>query len=756
MPFVTGGDLVFAFDSGGLLNVIRRVSNGTAYLERQDGGVSPWRLDLRDRAGQTRSVTALDACTCQIESAGEGLRFEWGAIRNAPDLVVHASLTREREESGALGGDGLAWQLAVEGLHPDAALWQADFPVLEGIGPMGRGDHERLLLPKAGGHVVSNAAEARLSEFDDGAASFSYPCDLTMQFVAYYREGGDGLLVMTRDPDGWYKRFALERIRGLAWTLAVEHFPAGMPFPGGNLRQDDRRFSPPYPVILCAFDGDWMDAAARYRTWAIRQPWCSRGPLHARQDLPSWLLGNGLWVWNRGPSGRVLPGARRIQEMVQAPVALDWYWWHHTPYDTHFPDYLPPREGAEAFRQAVDALHYAGLRAIAYVNGRLWGTGAPSWRAKHAERAACTRERGDIYREAYNIFDPNRAEVTPMCPATALWQTTVRDVVSELLDRYQLDGVYLDQIGHTQPEMCYAPQHGHPAGGGNHWCNGYRTLMQDMRQAAQAHRSPNGELRQAILPTEGSCEAYLDLFDAFLVLDNSFERMGFYDKLDLNWESVPLFAAVYHDYALHFGSYASLAPPPYDDLWPQPPVPVRSERFRERDFADAFYAELGRAFVAGAQPMVSNVYTSELEDPSLQEHWRFLRELVHTRLHASPFLVYGAWLRPPRLVVPETPVDFLVRGIYTLPEKEHVIQRRLPAVLASLWAAPDGRQGLALANISRNSQDIAWRSEGVLAGQQTYLIDERGRSRLGRVGDDGLVFEGAIPARSVRVIEKAS
>jgi len=68
-------------------------------------------------------------------------------------------------------------------LHPDAALWQADFPVLEGIRPIGQGDEEQWLLPKAGGHIVRNAAHARLSELDDCAARFSYPCDLTMQFV---------------------------------------------------------------------------------------------------------------------------------------------------------------------------------------------------------------------------------------------------------------------------------------------------------------------------------------------------------------------------------------------------------------------------------------------------------------------------------------------------------------------------------------------------------------------------------------------
>ena len=189
----------------------------------------------------------------------------------------------------------------------------------------------------------------------------------------------------------------------------------------------------------------------------------------------------------------------------------------------------------------------------------------------------------------------------------------------------------------------------------------------------------------------------------------------------------------------------------------------RSARFARSasanaDFAGAFYAELGRAFVAGAQPMVSNVYLGELDDPSLQAHWRFLRELVHTRLHAAPFLVYGAWRRPPHLDVPEIAVDFLVRGVYTPPEGEHVIRRTLPAVLGSLWAAPDGRLGLALANISPDSQPIAWRAEAALAGRPVHLIDIHspggcGRTFLGRVGSDGVVFAGAIPGRSVRVIE---
>lgn len=149
------------------------------------------------------------------------------------------------------------------------------------------------------------------------------------------------------------------------------------------------------------------------------------------------------------------------------------------------------------------------------------------------------------------------------------------------------------------------------------------------------------------------------------------------------------------------------------------------------------------------------MYLSELDDPALHERWRFLRELVQVRRFAAAFLTYGTWRRAPELAAPEITVDFLVRGIYTPPEQEHVVQRRLPAVLASLWVAPDGRLGLALANIGPEAQQIAWRAEDARPGQQTYLIDGRGRSLMGQVGAGGLVFEGAIPGRSVRVIEVA-
>ncbi|GAB4559341.1 MAG: hypothetical protein Kow0047_05150 [Anaerolineae bacterium] len=691
---------------------------------------SLWRLQLRDRTRHTWAVDASDAHLERISSSGEELRLTWSGLPGAETLRVTMVVAAE--------ADAIRWGLQVTGLHPGCGLWMVEYPVLPMPRIPGPGESQ-WLIPRAGGYVVHSPETTVLRNEDIGCGiHLTHPGNLTMQFIACSREEGPGLWLGTQDVAGFVKQFALQRHQG-SDEISVRHLPAGMPFV-------DDEYVIPYPIAIAAMYGRWWDAAGRYRQWAVDQPWCRHGPLSRRKDLPPWLPQIGLWAWNRGTSEQVIPGALALRQTMDAPIALDWYWWHHTPYDTHYPDYLPPREGAASFRAAVEQIHRAKLRAIVYVNGRLWGTSAPSWAVRRAWEAACRREDGDIYREVYNVF--NHAEMAPMCPATPLWQETLTEIVAELVGTYGLDGVYIDQIGIAAPQLCFAEDHGHPTGGGYHWAQGYRTMISRIREALPQDRAP-------MIPTEGCCDWYLDLFDAFLVLDNSFERMGYYDKIGLAWEPVPLFAAVYHNYAVHFGSYASLAPPPYDERWPGGQAPQRSDRYHESDFSDAFYAELGRAFVAGAQPMVANVDPGQLRDSKLAPHWRFLRHLVHTRLRALPFLMFGRWLPPPLIDVPDIDVDFLVRGVYTPPERERVLTRRLPAVLASRWQADDGRIGIALANISKSPHRVAWTEAGAEPGTSVFRIDGLGRTRLGKVSSARRIDSGVVPARSVAVIEIA-
>jgi len=65
MQSITGGDLLLAFEDGGLLKSIHRVSSGYRFTTEGAGG-TPWRLIVRDEAGHSRTVTARDARACCI------------------------------------------------------------------------------------------------------------------------------------------------------------------------------------------------------------------------------------------------------------------------------------------------------------------------------------------------------------------------------------------------------------------------------------------------------------------------------------------------------------------------------------------------------------------------------------------------------------------------------------------------------------------------------------------------------------------
>ena len=108
----------------------------------------------------------------------------------------------------------------------------------------------------------------------------------------------------------------------------------------------------------------------RYRRWGVRQYW-ARTSRFATRRSPQWIYDTGIWVWNRGRSNVVLEPAAQLQADAGLPVSVFWHWWHGGPYDTSFPDYLPPREGGEPFTRAVAKAHAAGLHAIVYMNQRL-------------------------------------------------------------------------------------------------------------------------------------------------------------------------------------------------------------------------------------------------------------------------------------------------------------------------------------------------------------------------------------------------
>ncbi|MBW7864550.1 MAG: hypothetical protein H3C30_09085 [Candidatus Hydrogenedentes bacterium] len=699
--------LSFSGDTGGL-TALEDLAAGHDHLAGGAPGAL-WMLVLDN----VNTVEPSQAGSFSVDSAGvpASLELRWSDFGHAelPDLMVTVRVSMDPAEPV------IRWRARVSGLGGKSAHALV-FPRIAGLAPQ---SGEEVAVPVWMGERTRRAREVLNPAAGGGRRrDWEYPGLLSMQWIACYANGGPGLLLSTNDTTALRRQFGVfgDGLGGLG--LDVTHYPA---------KAGEDVFEPPYDVVLRLFQGDWFTAAFHYRDWAKDQPWV-RESRRRQNASPDWVGDTGLWVWNRGKSPGVLGPARVLQEAAGMPVSVFWHWWHGCAYDTNFPEYLPPREGAAPFRDAVAAAHEAGLHAIVYMNQRLWGMTAQSWTDEGAERFAVKRPDGSVTPEVYNTF--NRAPCASMCMGTEFWRNKYAGLAAEAVADLGVDGIYMDQA--CSSLACYDSAHGHPPGGGAWWMGGFQKLAADIRARTAPLKSP-------ALAGEGCGEAWLPHLDLMLSLQVSMERYATPGE----WEPVPLFQAVYNDCATLYGNYASLTHPPYDELWPAEFAPEKPLEPLDRKFSAQFRMEQARAFVWGQQPCLAN-FKPELLDLRREEMDYVLR-IARLRRAALKYLRDGVMLRPPDTGAPEVEIPISRLSIYA-GQRERVREyaKTVPSVLAAAWRASDGGVAVMLANItddsvpvaiSLNSPDYSLSENGVInelttAGAQPVGEFQEGRAEL--------------------------
>jgi len=677
----------------------------------------------RDSVGLWSVTFSAGATTASVHAA-MARRFTWrrpaaGVLElawsgfDAPASTLRVTATvragRDTTTRWHIRLDGIGG-LAVETLH---------YPRLTGIGPLG--EREELAVPQWMGQRTREPR--RLLAGSDGRGrrlEWGYPGQLSLQSLSFTAAGRGGLYLAADDTLAYRKRFALWGSPDGSAGYEVVH---ELSDPGKSAR-----YTPAYAAIIGVVDGDWFSAAERYRRWGTRQYW-ARTSRFATGQTPRWIRDTGIWVWNRGRSPVVLEPAARLQQDAGLPVSVFWHWWHNGPYDTSFPDYLPPREGAEAFTQAVARAHEAGLHAIVYMNQRLWCVNTPSYTRDQAERWAVRERDGSVRKETYNVFNPEPC--APMDVSTRFWRDKYAGTADTVLQQYGLDGLYMDQA--VLSLACWSPDHGHPVGGGHYWMDGFRALARDLRR--------RGGTRPLGFAGEGGGESWLPDLDAFLTLQVSQER---YIDPASGWEVVPLFQAVYHPHAVTYGTYGSLTWPPYDDLWPAESRPANAMTLLDPKYRQQFHLEQARMFVWGMQPTIANFLPEQLTERRADID--YLERLARLRYGLRGYFQSGVMLRAPEVVVDSADILMSRVSIYAARRggaTEATV--RAPLVLAGAWRAPAGGVAIALASISERAHEVAVRFNagryGVRPGARIVRVGSAGgREVLGvvRVGENAL------------------
>lgn len=710
-------------DPGSLVQITDR-DLSHAFLT-SDANTSLWLVEMMD--GSTVGPESAGASSCTAgDDAGRELFVTWSdfGIERAPDLRVEVRVTIDAEEPVS------RWRIAVHGLGGIAPR-RVVFPR---VGPIAAQDGETLAVPQWIGEATTKArAMLNPDSGPGGRREWEYPGLLSMQFLALYGGEGPGLLVSTDDTQLRAKRFAVFGDGRDGLGLEVIHLvPVGADRKGS--------FAPGYDVIIRTFDGDWYTAAAHYRDWASKQWWVEQSRVRTGQT-PDWVRDTGLWVWNRGRSPGVLGPAVTLQNQAEMPVSVFWHWWHGCAYDVGFPEYLPPREGADAFRLSVAEARKDGIHAIVYMNQRLWGMTTESWKEQGAARYAVKQPDGTIRPEVYNTFV--KAPNASMCMGTEFWRNTYATLAEQAIRDLGVAGIYMDQA--CSSLACYDATHGHPLGGGTYWMEGFKALERDIRQRC-------ADVKTVGLAGEGCGEAWLPHLDMMLSLQVSLERYAAPGM----WEPLPLFNAVYHDCSTQYGNYSSLTRPPYDDLWPEEFAPKEPLALLDRKFAAQFRMEQARSFVWGQQPTLANFREHQLDERA--EEIDYLLRIARLRQAALKYLRDGVFLQPPRIDAPMAEIPISRLSIYA--GQQDAVQeytKVVPTVLASAWLAKDGGVGVVLASISDAPTTVS-----AALSRNDYPIPESGKvQQLTDRGprdavhfDDGLVeLDIRLEPSDVRVYE---
>ena len=255
-----------------------------------------------------------------------------------------------------------------------------------------------------------------------------------------------------------------------------------------------------------------------------------------------------------------------------------------------------------------------------------------------------------------------------MCPHSRYWRDYLTAICNQIVDRYDVRGIYLDEGanlsfggGAYDVQGCFSEQHPHAPGVTS------ELLAAERRRFQQIFDMLTSGGKQGVLTGEGNSEIFIDIFCK--------QKLIHYEI----WPGhVPLFSAVYStNTALPTDGTITAKPRGQGD-----PISIM---------------QTGWQLITGSQ--LARLWPANFADDEVRKNLSYAAD--GTRLRNGPgykFLCIGKMLRPPFVsTVPE-----VVTGQFS--RINHICT--LPAILAASWEAPDGDIAVVLTNISEKSVEF--------------------------------------------------
>lgn len=676
---------------------ITSVQSGRSFLADQVT-LPLFTLRFRDEGGEPVLVTSDELGFTFCPGGGDG---ELGVLIFSDQTGLGVS-ARIRLMAGDRDSE-VHWRLALEHSRPGYLEW-VEFPGIVFTGDLiGQGGDGVLFSPTTEGVLVEDIRVRQGSflayqpaEYPNHGWCGYYPGNAQMQFFCFTRTD-DTIYLGAHDPTHTTKELEFCPHEG-GVRIIVKVFPGAI---------TAGKYELPYPIVMAGIQGDWQDAAARYRDWIQSKEVTM--PKKIRENGHHWLEESPIIVsypvtgegHHSGPTQvneyfpfpNASPVVRRLGEALDSKMlALVMHWEGTAPWS---PPYCwPPRGGEEGLRQLADELHTDGHLLGIYTSGVAWtntsNTGDGTYNCteeleqKGLIRHMCRGPKGEYESKICNCDEIRWGY--DICVSTEF----AREVMAEEAVKIASAGVdYLqlfDQNLGGAAYQCYDGAHGHVPAPGPWQAPAMKNLTATVLQ--RLAEAGKGEV---ILGCEAApAECYIDQ----LPLNDLRYHMGYnYGR------PVPAFAFVFHEYSVNFMGNGVEALALLDHIKSPFNLMLR--------IAHSFCAG---DLLAGVLKDHGEIHWSwcvkwDVPPPPQEPLLAFMKHLNQWRREeGKPFLYFGRMEK----LVPFDGAESLT--LYLNPERL-VGQLDYPAVLGSRWSSPDGRDAQFLVNYSDRPQTVTLRTD---------------------------------------------
>jgi hypothetical protein len=378
---------------------------------------------------------------------------------------------------------GCTWKVHLTNIGQD---------ILDGMtytlhGPFAFGSEARFTYPYCAGWSIP------YSSISPGKPlRLHYPLRAAMQWTSLTSDH-KGIYIGAHDEVPFYKE--------LVWGMDEDDPTFQIRFPDLMLLSGESIILP--PVHLALHDDGWRGGSKIYRSWASE---------HISTPLvPKWYEKRPSWSWvglKEQFADTFLHTIDELPDVSEQVSAAGLELTQLTAYtedghDTQFPDYIPGDSfgGVKGLQDAVQQIHAAGRKISIYVNGRVIDPASSLDPEDREAWVVRTTPDAPPLTETYG-----KVTFDVMCPGATEWRALFTERLTYLVETFDIDGIYIDQICAARSHPCYASHHDHerPCLA---WAR-YRTFLQELREHLLSIKP------DLFLATEGVNDIFGQYFDS--------------------------------------------------------------------------------------------------------------------------------------------------------------------------------------------------------------------------------------------------